>query len=112
MRNFLAFVGLAVVSIVGIGWYLDWYKVKTTPAADGHRTISVDVNTPKITQDIKKEEKNLQDLLHKNAPAPGTTSVPVTSPPGASPVSYSTPSGDLPVPPTTTETVPLIPPPQ
>ena len=120
MRNTLALVGLGVVSIIGIGWYLDWYKVKTGPAEDGHRNISIDVNTPKIAQDLKKEEEKVRDALKKKTPAPGDTNVPNTNPSGVSQAAYPAPPGGEPVsalpvqlapPPSTMDTLPLLPPP-
>ncbi len=67
MRNMLAFLAAVVLTVGGLGWYLDWYKVHTNPAADGHHNLSIDINTPKIGSDLQKGEENLQKILEKNA---------------------------------------------
>ena len=59
MKNILALVGLLVVLVAGLGWYLGWYQLSTQPGADGHRTINVDVNQKKILED----EQNLQKKI-------------------------------------------------
>ena len=83
MKNILALVGLAVVLFVGLGWYLEWYKIGSTPAPDGHRTFNVDINAQKIIDDEKKAQKKVTDLLNndpKGTPGPrtGVTPVPPT----------------------------------
>jgi hypothetical protein len=111
MRNLLALLGLVLVIFGGMGWYLDWYKAKSTPAADGHRSINVDVNTPKITKDLNKAKEKVRDFLtkdddDKNPPAPGvipvpgvpTSTTPGTTPTGGNPfgtapTTYFTPDG-------------------
>lgn len=75
MKNLLALIGLAVVLVVGLGWYLGWYQVATEPTTDGHRKINVDLNTKKITEDVKKGEKVVGGILSpegKDAPRPST----------------------------------------
>jgi hypothetical protein len=73
MRNTLALLAAGVLAFAGIGWYLGWYHVKTTPTADGHRTINVDVDTKKIESDVAKEVKQGEQFL-KNQNG-GSTSV-------------------------------------
>lgn len=63
MKNILALIGLAVVLVGGLGWYLGWYQLGTEPAASGHRKINVDVNTNKITDDLKKGTQRVGDLI-------------------------------------------------
>ena len=67
MRNMLAFLAAVVLTVAGAGWYLDWYKVGTHPAAEGHQNLSIDINTTKIGTDLQKGEQNLQKILEKNA---------------------------------------------
>ena len=35
MKNLLAFLGGAIVTFAGVGWYLDWYKIKSSPGLRG-----------------------------------------------------------------------------
>jgi hypothetical protein len=73
MRNLLALIGLTVVVVAGLGWYLGWYKLQTDTAATGHREFHVDVDTNKISTDVKKGEQRLQKAITPDgstAPAP------------------------------------------
>jgi hypothetical protein len=63
MRNLLAFLAALVVTVVAVGWYLDWYKVHNLPAPAGHRHLTIDINTVKIGEDLHKGEQNLQKML-------------------------------------------------
>ena len=36
MRNMLAFVAAAALTVVGVGWYLGWYGVSSTPTQEGN----------------------------------------------------------------------------
>ena len=69
MRNLLAFLALAALTFGGLGWYLDWYHVSSTPAAGGHRSVNIDVNSVKIVEDVhkgvEKGEEKLQNALEK-----------------------------------------------
>jgi hypothetical protein len=67
MRNMLAFLAAVVLTVGGLGWYLDWYKVRSHPAEEGHHNLSIDINTTKIGTDLQKGEENLQKILEKNA---------------------------------------------
>jgi hypothetical protein len=60
MRNMLAFLAALTLTVAGLGWYLDWYKLRTAPAADGHRSVTVDINSPKIGQDVSQEVQVLR----------------------------------------------------
>jgi hypothetical protein len=67
MRNLLALVGAAVVAFAAVGWYLDWYHIKSAPGQDvGHQNVSVDINSAKIFRDgqkgVKKIEAKLQQI--------------------------------------------------
>lgn len=83
MKNMLALVGLVIVGFLGVGWYLDWYKAKTTLTPSG-RHIEAEVNTPKITQDLSKAKEKVRDILTKetdkvqNLPSPPSFNVNVT----------------------------------
>jgi hypothetical protein len=101
MRNFLAFIGAAVVVFVGFGWYLGWYQVTTQTAGPGQSRLQVDINREKISQDIKRGAAGVQEALEKakqpnqEMPAPetgksGATLVPPTTAPDRSNSSQST----------------------
>ena len=63
MRNLLALLAAGVLVFLGIGWYLGWYKISSAPGADGHRQISIDLNTNKIKEDVNRGESKLHDAL-------------------------------------------------
>ena len=107
MRNILALAAFAVLVFAGVGWYLGWYKVQSTPTADG-RQISIDLNTPKIRQDLNTGKEKLRDLLTSKEKE--TSEIRQTVIPGHPdnssnvPASFQTPANDptlppLPVPP-------------
>jgi hypothetical protein len=63
MRNLLALAGLVVVTFVGVGWYLGWYKVQDAPTPDGHHHIQIDVDANKVKSDVNKGETKIHDIL-------------------------------------------------
>jgi hypothetical protein len=70
MRNLLALAALALVTFALVGWYLGWYRLQTEPAAGGHREITIDINGPKIGQDLSKGKAKLNTMLeNKGTPA-------------------------------------------
>jgi hypothetical protein len=66
MRNLLAFLAAVAITLGVVGWYLDWYKVRSVPASSGQRSLSIDIHTDKIGTDIESGAKELQHLLDKN----------------------------------------------
>jgi hypothetical protein len=121
MKNLLALAALALITFVVAGWFLGWYS-----------NFHVDVNTPKIKEDITKAEEKVKDFLIKKpstgnpAPAPTPTPapaktpnstrhvtiVPVTTPDGTfvlpgNPVNTENPSGPQILPPMTSVPPPL-----
>lgn len=54
MRNLFALVGAGTIAFVGLGWYLDWYKLTRQPSGSGTQRLAVDLNSDKITGDVKK----------------------------------------------------------
>jgi hypothetical protein len=109
MKNLLALVGAAVVLVVGLGWYLGWYKVGVS---NGTGEVKVDLN--KVKADIKKEKETVGEFIkeHQNGKGVPGQSTSFSPPPG---VTIELPP--LPPPPTGTPTVPgtdstiVIPPP-
>jgi hypothetical protein len=91
MRNVLAFIALACIGIAAIGWYRGWYSVKTTPTANGGRNINIDVNSPKISQDLQASKEKLRKLLsEKEQPKNNET----TFPDGV-PAIFHSPEGEI-----------------
>jgi len=66
MRNFLAFVGAAILTLAGIGWYLGWYDIKREAASPGHSRLQLDINQDKIGTDVKQGTDKLRDAIEKN----------------------------------------------
>jgi hypothetical protein len=54
MKNFLAFIGAAVVTILALGWYLEWYKVGRVSSGSGQTRVEIDINKDKIKTDVGK----------------------------------------------------------
>ena len=66
MRNLLALFGAALLTVVGAGWYLGWYKVASQPASvPGQHRVNIDIDTKKIGTDFQKGEDKLHQLLEK-----------------------------------------------
>ena len=63
MRNILAFLAAAVIVLAGVGWYLDWYKLKFTPAGDGHLNVTIDADTAKAREDVSRGEKKIEQAI-------------------------------------------------
>jgi hypothetical protein len=68
MRNLLALIGFAVVGFAGLGWYLNWFSIKSNPAPVGQKSYNIDINTTKISEDLHKGTTRVQELLDKNKP--------------------------------------------
>lgn len=54
MRNLLAFVAALVLTVAGVGLYLDWYKIRSTSPGAGRRNVNIDINTDKIGGDLRE----------------------------------------------------------
>ena len=67
MRNMLAFFAAVVLTVAGVGFYLDWFNIHRTPSPDGHPSFTLDVNTDKISEDFHKAEEKLQKRLSERA---------------------------------------------
>ena len=65
MRNILACIAAGVLILAGVGWYLGWFHVQTTPTPDGHREVKIDVDSNKIKADVNKGEQNIENLIHQ-----------------------------------------------
>jgi hypothetical protein len=65
MRNLLAFLAAVVLTFLGVGWYLNWYKIKSDPAPAGHHHVNIDVNSEKIVEDVEKGVQKGEQKLQK-----------------------------------------------
>ena len=70
MRNFLAFLGAAVLTFLGVGWYLGWYKINREPSTTGHSRLQVDIDQDKIGKDVKLGAEKVKDAIDKNTSDP------------------------------------------
>jgi hypothetical protein len=88
MRNLLAFLAAAVIGFLGLGWYLDWYKVSSVPSGTpGHQSYNIELDRTKITEDVEKGlekgEAKVEGVLNKNrseASSPSATAKPAEPP--------------------------------
>lgn len=67
MRNLLALLGLILVTAGLSGYYLGWYKVKSTTGSEGNRTISIDLNTTKIGEDLARGVSQIEKAIDKKS---------------------------------------------
>jgi hypothetical protein len=65
MRNLLAFLAALTLTFFGVGWYLGWYKLHSSPADPGHRNVTIDINTVKISEDLERGEQKLHEFIDK-----------------------------------------------
>lgn len=63
MRNILAFFAALMLTFLGVGYFMNWYSISTTPGPDGRRSVTIDLNTRKIGQDIHESTEKLQALI-------------------------------------------------
>ncbi len=81
MKNLLAFVAAAGLTFAGLGWYLDWYKVRSEPGPAGHHNVNIDIDKVKISQDVHKGVQKGEERLHQaldNADTAAPSSAPPT----------------------------------
>ena|SRR5712691_2727985 len=70
MRNFLAFLAAALLTFLGVGWYLGWYKIDRKASSPGHSEINVDIDRDKIGKDVKSGAEKIKDVIDKNTSDP------------------------------------------
>ena len=73
MRNILAFLGALVVTLVAVGWYENWFQVRSTPGTDGNRNISIDIDSKKVGDDIKQTENKIEHFIDEKSKEAKTT---------------------------------------
>ena len=67
MRNLLAFLAAGMLAVAGVGWYLGWYQVESTPAPSGKNAVKIEIDRAKIGTDLHKGGEKLQDALEKSS---------------------------------------------
>ncbi len=100
MRNILAFLAALALTVVGAGYYLGWYSVKSTLGAGGHRSVNIDINTNKLEQDVEKGAAKLEQAIQKQGAQPQKPGEPVNA---ILPTNHQGPSFDFGHPVNTTE---------
>lgn len=97
MRNLLALAAAAVIAFVVVGYFQGWYAVKRTTDSSGSH-YEVDVNSPKISEDISKAKEKARTWLSQSNPSGNTTApqqvIRPTPPelPSGTPTSFTTTS--------------------
>ena len=66
MRNLLAFFAALLLTFAVVGWWLDWYRLRTT-TTDGKTSVTVDFNPDKIGADLRKGQEAIQKSLAERA---------------------------------------------
>lgn len=64
MKNLLALAAAAVLAFVVVGYFLGWYQVQTVKTQTGQE-YKVDVNSPKITEDLNKGKAKIRNWLNQ-----------------------------------------------
>ena len=88
MRNLLALFALALLVFAGVGWFRDWYQIKTGPADLGHQSVNIDIHGAKILSDV---EKGIQKLEEKKQELGGDGAAAEVGPPAPKATAAQTP---------------------
>ena len=70
MRNLLAFLAAAALTVGGVGWYRGWFVFQTNTQPSGHRNLSIDINSPKIGEDLQRGRQYLLQQSEGRAHSP------------------------------------------
>ena len=54
MRNLLAFVAASLLVFLGLGYYLDWYRIDKLASSQSGQQITIDLNSRKIAEDVHR----------------------------------------------------------
>ena len=65
MKNFLAFVGAAILVLLGVGWYLGWYNITPQQVGQGQTRLQVDINQDKAGKDVQQGLQKGADKVHE-----------------------------------------------
>lgn len=94
MKNLLALVGAAVVLVVGLGWYLQWFKIGSEQSNAGKPKFSVEVESDKVKVDVNKGKETVVEFIKEHESGKGTPGQPTSLPlPGGS---FTVPNQQLP----------------
>jgi hypothetical protein len=63
MKNLLALLGAAVIVLVAVGWYCDWFQFHTKTGANGDTNLSIEVDATKAANDLKKTEQSIEQKI-------------------------------------------------
>jgi hypothetical protein len=95
VKNLVFLLFLVLVGFSVAGYFLNWYKFTDDKSAAGHRHLSIDIDTNKVGQDLKKGETRLGETiqnLNQETPAsadgankPGAVDQKTTTPPQLQP---------------------------
>jgi hypothetical protein len=90
MRNIFALIGVLVVGVGGLGWYLGWYKMNVTKNPEGNLQIQTDVDTKKLSGDSTEFFQKVGQMVGDKVNQAGQngTTPPTTTPantPGSTP---------------------------
>lgn len=61
MRNMLALLALSLLIFAGIGWWLDWYQIRSQTGLTGHQSVNIDINGSKISSDVRKGIQKIEE---------------------------------------------------
>jgi hypothetical protein len=67
MRNMLAFLAALTLVVAGLGWFLDWYKVRSATLPSGNHNVNIEIDSSKFYQDLQKGEEKFHHLLEKKS---------------------------------------------
>jgi hypothetical protein len=60
----LALFAMALLTAIGLGWYLGWYKVRSQPASvPGQHSVQIDFDTKKIEADLQNSEQKIKQII-------------------------------------------------
>jgi hypothetical protein len=88
MRNLLAFLAAATITVLLVGWHLDWFTVRKVSAPEGKSRLDIEFNTGKIGDDLHKGGERLRDAIErarKEKSAGGQEPAEAGKPPAAPP---------------------------
>ncbi|HKB36911.1 MAG TPA: hypothetical protein VKD72_10685 [Gemmataceae bacterium] len=71
MRKLMLLLLVVLLGIVAVGWFFEWYQVSVSGTSEGHQVVSIDINTPKIGNDLETaKQRVLQILQRAESPTP------------------------------------------
>jgi hypothetical protein len=60
----LALFAAALLTAIGLGWYLGWYKVRSQPASvPGQHSVQIEFDTQKIGADLQNGEQKIKQII-------------------------------------------------